>query len=71
LDEPFKFIDDVRLEQAGQMVKELSRMMGIQFIIITHKDQMKDCADVMYSVEKIGEESHITCVKYEDPDDGK
>jgi DNA repair exonuclease SbcCD ATPase subunit len=70
LDEPFKFIDDVRLEQAGQMVKELSRMMGIQFIIITHKDQMKDCADVMYSVEKIDGESHITCVKFEGLVDG-
>lgn len=63
LDEPLKFLDGVRLDQAGVMIKELSRMLGLQFIIITHEDQLIDCADVMYSVEKRGEQSYVVCLK--------
>lgn len=63
LDEPLKFLDGVRLEQAGQMICKLSEMLGIQFIIVSHEDQLIDSADVMYRVEKIGDLSEVTCVK--------
>ena len=63
LDEPLKFLDGVRLEQAGQMICKLSEMLGIQFIIVSHEDQLIDSADVMYRVEKIGDLSEVTCVR--------
>jgi DNA repair exonuclease SbcCD ATPase subunit len=63
LDEPLKFLDGVRLEQAGEMICKLSEMLGIQFIIVSHEDQLIDSADVMYRVEKIGDLSEVTCVK--------
>jgi len=63
LDEPLKFLDGVRLEQAGQMICKLSDMLGLQFIIVSHEDQLIDSADVMYRVEKVGNVSEVTCVK--------
>jgi len=53
LDEPVKYIDKVRLEQTGVMIKKLSEMLGLQFIIVTHEDQLIDVADCGYHVEKI------------------
>jgi len=65
LDEPLKFLDGVRLEAAGEMICRLSNMLGLQFIIVSHVDQLLESADVMYRVEKVGEVSEVTCVKSE------
>jgi DNA repair exonuclease SbcCD ATPase subunit len=69
LDEPLKFLDGVRLEQAGQMICKLSDMLGLQFIIVSHEDQLIESADVMYHVEKVGKVSEVTCVKSKTDDE--
>ena len=45
LDEPFHFLSPEYHESAGMMVKELSRRLNLQFIIITHKPKLADMAD--------------------------
>jgi DNA repair exonuclease SbcCD ATPase subunit len=62
LDEPLKFVDKTRLEQVGVMIKKLSEMLGIQFIVVTHEDQLIDTADRAYLVEKISGISKVTKV---------
>jgi DNA repair exonuclease SbcCD ATPase subunit len=62
LDEPFKALDKVRLEKAGLMIKKLSEMLGLQFIIITHEDQLIDAADSAYYVKKVNGISEVSKV---------
>ena len=50
LDEPGKFISKDRLFLFGEMIKKLSEMMGIQFIIITHEDELSVYADRSFMV---------------------
>jgi len=52
LDEPGKFISRDKQEVFGEMIKVLSEMLGIQFIIITHEDVLEKVADVAYFVEQ-------------------
>jgi DNA repair exonuclease SbcCD ATPase subunit len=61
LDEPFKFVgQDELLDRAGQMLKEISDRMGIQFIITTHQPKLTDIADKAWKVEHNGRYSKVT-----------
>lgn len=60
LDEPLRFLDKTRLIQAGVMIKKLSEMLGLQFIIVSHEDQLIDVADRAYYVEKVKGVSKVT-----------
>jgi len=53
LDEPFKFLDGQtdRIERASQMVKELSEKLNLQFIIISHIEELTEYADKIFSVK--------------------
>jgi len=50
LDEPGKFISKDLQEVFGDMIVELSELLGIQFIIITHEDELKSISDHSYEV---------------------
>jgi DNA repair exonuclease SbcCD ATPase subunit len=63
LDEPLKGLDTNRLERAYVMIKELSDMLGVQFIIVTHQEMAIDFADVAYRVTKGRGESVVEQVK--------
>jgi len=65
LDEPLKDADKGKLEDLGAMIKKLHELLGIQFIIVTHEDQLMAVADRSFivtqtngisSVKTIGEE---------------
>lgn len=58
LDEPFKFTGSL-ITRAGQMVKELSSELGIQIILITHEEALKEIADISYSVTHDGTKSKV------------
>lgn len=53
LDEPLRFLDKQKLVQAGVMIKKLSEMLNLQFIIVTHEAQLIDVADRAYLVEQV------------------
>lgn len=46
LDEPFKFVDKNRLAKCYALLKQLSKELGIQFIIVSHEEEM------IYSCDK-------------------
>jgi DNA repair exonuclease SbcCD ATPase subunit len=45
LDEPFRFVSENYQEQASTMLKEISKRLGIQFIVITHSQVLASFAD--------------------------
>jgi len=48
LDESFRHVSPEYLRGCSTLLKELSSSAGIQFLLITHKDEMLDAADVIY-----------------------
>ena len=54
LDEPFKHLSTELHEKASMLIKELSTKLGIQFIIITHVNQISEHSDKVFRVTKDG-----------------
>lgn len=52
-DEPFKHLSRNLREQAGKMLKRLSKKLNIQMIIITHDDEIIDNSDKVFCVKLI------------------
>lgn len=50
LDEPMRFLSDNYQEKASTMLKEVSRQLGIQFIIVTHETTLTSYADNVFEV---------------------
>lgn len=51
-DEPFKNLSDDYMEATGEFIRMLAKRLGIQVVLITHKTQLMDAADVLYKFEK-------------------
>jgi ABC-type transporter Mla maintaining outer membrane lipid asymmetry ATPase subunit MlaF len=62
LDEPFKAVDKtVHLIRCGRVIKSMSSMLGVQFIIVTHEEKLMEIADNSIVVTMDEDEiSHIT-----------
>ena len=41
LDEPFKAVDDRNIIGVGKLIETLSQEMGVQMLIVTHKEELK------------------------------
>lgn len=50
LDEPFRFLSANLQPRAGNMLKELSTRLGLQFIMVTHSEALAECADKIIQV---------------------
>lgn len=50
LDEPMRFLSEDYQKDASEMIKELSKKLGIQFIIVTHEDTLAESADKIFEV---------------------
>ena len=50
LDEPFRFLSSDLQEKASIMLKELSKKLSIQFILVTHEEQLLSSADKVFKV---------------------
>ena len=59
LDESFKFLHG-NLENASQLLKKLSKDLGLQFIIVTQLDELSQYADKTFIVKHNGKFSVIT-----------
>jgi DNA repair exonuclease SbcCD ATPase subunit len=60
LDEPFRFLSRDLQPLAGAMLKTLSKKMGLQFVMVTHNQDLIDCADAVFEVTNKNGESHVT-----------
>jgi len=50
LDEPFKWISRDKMPLAGMMLKEVSKQLGLQIIMISHIPELINCADNVIEV---------------------
>lgn len=50
MDEPFRFVSIEYQEKASMMLKEISKRLGIQFIIVTHNEILTTFADKIFTV---------------------
>jgi DNA repair exonuclease SbcCD ATPase subunit len=62
LDEPFKNVDKVRLEYVGDVINELGELLGLQFGLVTHEEQLIQAADVGYRLVE-SDECGVECLK--------
>lgn len=59
MDEPFKFLDTQRQETITKLLKELSKQLKVQLIIISHRKEVQEAADKLFIVEKTNNISHV------------
>lgn len=60
LDEPFRFLSKGLQPKAGELLKEISSKLGIQFIIVTHEKALVDSANKVIKVTKKNSVSEIS-----------
>jgi len=63
VDEPLRNLDSSRLVLFGEVLNQLSDMLGIQFIFVTHEKQLAEIADVSYHVEKVDNVSRVSRIE--------
>ena len=63
LDEPFKHLSTNHHTKAGEMVKLLSKQLGLQIIMVTHSKEFTKHADCVYQVTKKGNYSEVKELK--------
>ena len=59
LDEPSHFLSDKYQSKFGEMVKTFSDRLGVQVIMVTHQNPVKEFADNIIHVEKKGKISYV------------
>lgn len=53
-DEPFRALKEENFQAATKVIKELQEELGIQMLILTHRDEMSVIADKLFYVDKKG-----------------
>ena len=59
LDEPFKGLSKGYRENLGTFLNLLADKLGIQFLIVSHQDEINSAADALYEIRNIEGESKI------------
>jgi len=60
LDEPLRFVGRDTINQAGQVLAELSHRLDFQLIIVTHEKELESIADSIYKVVHTKGISNVT-----------
>lgn len=68
LDEPFRHVSLEYLRGCATLLRELNRTAGIQFVLVTHKPDLLDAADVVYR-SQIEDGSTRFEIEHDDRDD--
>lgn len=63
LDEPFKFLSEDLQSYCCIMLKTISTQLGIQIIMVSHLNEMKEVADSIINVSQVDGNSSITKIK--------
>ena len=51
LDEPFRFLSRDLQPKAGEMLKEVSKKLGLQILMVTHSEDLAACADKIFNFD--------------------
>lgn len=61
LDEPFHWLSDDNQEKASMMLKEISKKLSVQFIVVTHKPALAAHADRTFTTTLKKGVTKVTC----------
>jgi len=59
LDEPLRFLSKDLQEKASLIISELSNQLDIQFIIVTHEEELTEAADRLFVVRQRNGQSYV------------
>lgn len=59
LDEPMRFLSKDLQSKASEMIHQLSKKLNLQFIIITHEEELTEAADKVFTVQQYSGVSRI------------
>jgi DNA repair exonuclease SbcCD ATPase subunit len=59
LDEPLNNLDVVRMPRASEMLKQISKKLNLQLILITHSEELAEAADRTFQVSIHKGVSHV------------
>lgn len=62
-DEPLKYVDKERLPLLQHMIKEMTTLLNVQTIMVTHEQGLVDVADTCYLVTQDGSVSSVEKIK--------
>ena len=60
MDEPFTWVGEQLIEKAGQLIHNISYELGLQMIISTHIDEIKEFGNRVWVVQKLNGVSTVT-----------
>jgi len=52
IDEPFRFLSKVYIAKAGEMLTDVSKKLGIQIIMVSHREQLIESANNVIMIDK-------------------
>ena len=59
LDEPFRFLSRDLQPKAGEMLKEVSKKLGLQILMVTHSEDLAACADKTFNFDIRGGKTYV------------
>ncbi len=59
LDEPFRNVSPSFQHKVSEMITMISKKLGIQFLIVSHADDINISADKTFFFEKVGKITHV------------
>lgn len=63
LDEPFRYVSRDLMPRVAQMIQQISERLGIQFILISHENELIEAADKVFKVTIRKGISHVTATR--------
>jgi len=59
LDESYKHVDDGRIENVANFLKEISDELKMQIIIVSHHDELEEHAETIWELRDVDGEAKI------------
>ena len=59
MDEPFRFLSTELQPKAGELLKQISEKLDLQFIIVTHEEELLESADKIF---RVTQHKGVSCV---------
>lgn len=63
-DEPLRHLSTDLMEKASELIKSLSKELGLQFIIVTHSEELASDSDAIFKVSQKNGISQVTPIQY-------
>lgn len=63
LDETFKAVDNVNIDNVGKLITQLSEKTGMDILLVTHLPQFAECGKHVYRIDKHGRAARMEKIR--------